>query len=37
VLEEGAAVYSKEQAGRLAQRQEKFIQHLESRIDSNPE
>ena len=28
VLEEGAAVYSKEQAGRLAQRQEKFIQHL---------
>ena len=32
VLEEGAAVYSKEQAGRLAQRQEKFIQHLESAL-----
>ena len=30
VLEEGASVYSKEQAGRLAQRQEKFIQHLEA-------
>ncbi len=32
VLEEGAAVFSKEQAGRLAQRQEKFIQHLESAL-----
>lgn len=29
VLEEGAAVLSKEEAGRLAQRQQKFIQHLE--------
>lgn len=32
VLEEGASVYSKEQAGRLAQRQEKFIKHLESAL-----
>ncbi len=32
VLEEGAAVFSKEQAGRFAQRQEKFIQHLESAL-----
>jgi len=32
VLEEGAAVYSKEETGRLAQRQEKFIQHLESAL-----
>ncbi|OQY00781.1 MAG: molecular chaperone DnaK [Bacteroidetes bacterium 4572_117] len=32
VLEEGANVYSKEQAGRLAQRQEKFIQHLEAAL-----
>lgn len=32
VMEEGANVYSKEQAGRLAQRQEKFIQHLEAAI-----
>ncbi len=32
VMEEGANVYSKEQAGRLAQRQEKFIQHLESAL-----
>ncbi len=32
VLEEGASVYSKEQSGRLAQRQEKFIQHLESAL-----
>lgn len=32
VLEEGASVYSKEQAGRLAQRQEKFIQHLEAAL-----
>ena len=29
VLEEGAATLSKEEAGRLAQRQHKFIQHLE--------
>ncbi len=29
VLEEGASVYSKEQASRLAQRQGKFIKHLE--------
>ncbi len=28
VLEEGAAVLSKEEAGKLAQRQQKFIQHL---------
>ncbi len=28
VLEEGAAVLSKEESGRLAQRQQKFIQHL---------
>ncbi len=32
VLEEGAAVYSKEQAGRLAQRQEKFIKHLQAAL-----
>lgn len=32
VLEEGAEVYSKEQAGRLAQRQEKFIKYLESAL-----
>jgi len=32
VMEEGANVYSKEQAGRLAQRQEKFIQHLEAAL-----
>lgn len=32
VLEEGASVYSKEQAGRLAQRQEKFIKHLETAL-----
>ena len=30
VLEEGAATLSKEEAGRLAQRQMKFIQHLHS-------
>ena len=30
VLEEGAATLSKEEAGRLAQRQMKFIQHLQS-------
>ena len=29
VLEEGASVLSKEEAGRLAQRQAKFISHLE--------
>ncbi len=29
VLEEGANVMSREEAGRLAQRQQKFIQHLE--------
>ena len=29
VLEEGAATLSKEEAGRLAQRQQKFIQHLQ--------
>ena len=32
VLEEGAAVLSREEAGRLAQRQLKFIQHLESAL-----
>ncbi len=30
VMEEGASVLSKEEAGRLAQRQAKFIQHLEA-------
>lgn len=30
VLEEGATTMSKEEAGRLAQRQMKFIQHLQS-------
>ena len=37
VLEEGASVLSKEEAGKLAQRQMKFIQHLRaalSRIDN---
>ncbi len=29
VMEEGANVMSREEAGRLAQRQQKFIQHLE--------
>lgn len=29
ILEEGAATLSKEEAGRLAQRQQEFIQHLE--------
>lgn len=29
ILEEGAATLSKEESGRLAQRQAKFIQHLE--------
>ena len=32
VLEEGAAVLSKEESGRLAQRQLKFIQHLEAAL-----
>jgi RNA polymerase-binding transcription factor DksA len=32
VLEEGAATLSKEEAGRLAQRQLKFIQHLEAAL-----
>ena len=31
VLEEGASVLSKEEAGRLAQRQAKFIAHLEAK------
>ena len=32
VLEEGAATLSKEESGRLAQRQIKFIQHLQAAI-----
>ncbi|MCM1030940.1 MAG: TraR/DksA C4-type zinc finger protein [Oscillibacter sp.] len=32
VLEEGAAVLSKEEAGRLAQRQAQFISHLEAAL-----
>ncbi len=32
VLEEGAAVLSKEESGRLAQRQMKFIQHLDAAL-----
>jgi RNA polymerase-binding transcription factor DksA len=32
VLEEGANTLSKEQAGRLAQRQQKFIQHLQAAL-----
>lgn len=32
VMEEGASVLSKEDAGRLAQRQLKFIQHLEAAL-----
>jgi DnaK suppressor protein len=32
VLEEGAATLSKEEAGKLAQRQIKFIQHLEAAL-----
>ena len=32
VLEEGASVLSKEEAGKLAQRQAKFIQHLEAAL-----
>jgi RNA polymerase-binding transcription factor DksA len=32
VLEEGASTLSKEEAGRLAQRQQKFITHLEAAL-----
>ncbi|MCF8226707.1 MAG: TraR/DksA C4-type zinc finger protein [Bacteroidales bacterium] len=32
VLEEGASTLSKEEAGRLAQRQHKFIQHLQAAL-----
>ncbi len=32
VLEEGASVLSKEEAGKLAQRQAKFIQHLQAAL-----
>ena len=32
VLEEGATTLSKEEAGRLAQRQHKFIQHLQAAL-----
>lgn len=32
ILEEGAATLSKEESGRLAQRQMKFIQHLEAAL-----
>jgi RNA polymerase-binding transcription factor DksA len=32
ILEEGAATLSKEESGRLAQRQLKFIQHLEAAL-----
>ncbi len=32
VLEEGATVLSKEEAGKLAQRQQKFIQHLQAAL-----
>ncbi len=32
VLEEGAATLSKEEAGKLAQRQHKFLQHLEAAL-----
>ncbi len=32
VLEEGATTLSKEEAGKLAQRQQKFIQHLEAAL-----
>jgi len=32
VMEEGASVLSKEEAGRLAQRQSQFIQHLQSAL-----
>ena len=32
VLEEGASTHSKEEAGQLAQRQKKFIQHLQNAL-----
>jgi RNA polymerase-binding transcription factor DksA len=32
ILEEGASTLSKEEAGRLAQRQQNFIQHLEAAL-----
>ena len=32
VLEEGATTLSKEEAGRMAQRQQKFIQHLQAAL-----
>jgi RNA polymerase-binding transcription factor DksA len=32
VLEEGAATLSKEESGKLAERQQKFIQHLEAAL-----
>ncbi len=32
VLEEGASVLSKEESGKLAQRQQKFIQHLQAAL-----
>lgn len=32
VLEDGAATLSKEEAGKLAQRQQKFIQHLQAAL-----
>ncbi|MFW5872518.1 MAG: TraR/DksA family transcriptional regulator [bacterium] len=32
ILEEGAATLSKEEAGKLAQRQQKFIQHLQAAL-----
>lgn len=32
VLEEGASTLSKEEAGKLAERQQKFIQHLEAAL-----
>jgi DnaK suppressor protein len=32
VLEEGAATLSKEESGKLAQRQQKFIQHLQAAL-----
>jgi DnaK suppressor protein len=35
VLEEGAATLSKEEAGKLAQRQLKFIQHLQAALGAH--
>ncbi|MDE5838795.1 MAG: TraR/DksA family transcriptional regulator, partial [Paramuribaculum sp.] len=32
ILEEGASTLGKEEAGRLAQRQQKFIQHLQAAL-----